>query len=64
MGKALEWATTVWSSLEEFLQRFRKIFEHAEGGKEAGELLLALRQGKQTAAEYALTFCTIAAQTG
>ncbi|MGL5598257.1 MAG: hypothetical protein ACRDDA_09130, partial [Aeromonas sp.] len=69
-GKALEWATTVWvngqpsyASLDSFLQYFRQVFEHAEGGKEAGELLLALRQGKQTAAEYALTFRTQAAQT-
>lgn len=67
-GRALKWATTVWkndhpmfTSLEEFLQRFHEIFEHAEGGKEAGELLLALRQGKQTAAEYTLTFRTLAA---
>ncbi|MGL5565866.1 MAG: DUF4939 domain-containing protein, partial [Plesiomonas sp.] len=69
-GKALDWATTVWSegrstfhSYREFLKRFREIFEHPEGGKEAGELLLELRQGKQTVAEYALTFCTLAAQT-
>lgn len=51
----------MFTSLEEFLQRFREIFEHAEGGKEAGELLLVLHQGKQTAAEYALTFRTLAA---
>ncbi|MGL4480584.1 MAG: reverse transcriptase domain-containing protein, partial [Aeromonas veronii] len=69
-GKALEWANTVWvngqtafTSFDEFLRHFREIFEHAEGGKEAGELLLALRQGKQTAVDYALTFRTLAAQT-
>ncbi|MGL5901107.1 MAG: DUF4939 domain-containing protein, partial [Cetobacterium sp.] len=69
-GRALEWATTVWNggqssfaSFEEFLRHFREVFEHAEGGKEAGELLLGLRQGRQTAADYALTFRTLAAQT-
>lgn len=39
MGKALEWVTAVWRedgtafpSFDFFLQRFREIFEHPEGG--------------------------------
>lgn len=62
MGKALEWATAVWSdgrptftTYDSFLQRFCEILEHPEGGKEAGEQLLVLCQGKSTAKEYALT---------
>ncbi len=70
-GRALEWATAVWSdertvfpSFTRFLQRFREVFEHPAGGKEVGEQLLALRQGRSTAADYALSFRTLSAQTG
>ncbi len=70
-GRALEWATAVWEAaslsfppLNEFLRQFREVFEHSASGKEAGEQLLALRQGKDTAADYSLTFRTLAAQTG
>ncbi len=70
-GRALEWATAVWSdvravfpSFSSFLQRFREVFEHPAGGKEVGEQLLALRQGRSTAADYALSFRTLSAQTG
>ncbi len=70
-GRALEWATAVWEGsslsfppLNEFLRQFREIFEHSVSGEDAGEQLLALRQGKDTAADYSLTFRTLAAQTG
>ncbi len=70
-GRALEWATAVWEGsslsfppLNKFLRQFREVFEHSASGKEAGEQLLALRQGKDTAADYSLTFRTLAAQTG
>uniref|UniRef100_A0A4W5LSR2 CCHC-type domain-containing protein n=1 Tax=Hucho hucho TaxID=62062 RepID=A0A4W5LSR2_9TELE len=69
-GKALEWVTAVWRedgtafpSFGTFLQRFREIFEHPEGGMRADDRLLELSQGRNTAAEYALTFRTLAAQT-
>ncbi len=70
-GRALEWATAVWEGgslsfpqLNEFLRQFREVFEHSVSGEDADEQLLALRQGKDTAADYSLTFRTLAAQTG
>ncbi|KAL0183738.1 hypothetical protein M9458_019434, partial [Cirrhinus mrigala] len=70
-GRALDWATAVWdlthstfSSFKEFLRRFKEVFDFPEGGEGAGEQLLTLRQGRSTAAEFALTFRTLAAQTG
>lgn len=39
------------------------MFEHPAEGKEPGELLLSLRQGGSSAADYTLSFCTLAAQT-
>ncbi len=70
IGKALEWATAVWRedgstfpSFEVFLQRFKEVFDHPAGGKSAGEQLLMLNQGRKTAAEYAVSFRTLAAQT-
>ncbi|KAL0185475.1 hypothetical protein M9458_021172, partial [Cirrhinus mrigala] len=70
-GKALDWATAVWDlnrptfpSFELFLHRFKEVFDYPEGGEGAAEQILTLRQGKTTAAEFALTFRTLAAQTG
>ncbi len=70
-GKALEWATAMWQgnrmsfpSYDHFIRQFRDVFEHSASGKEAGEELIALRQGNHTAAEYTLDFRTLAAQTG
>ncbi len=70
-GRALDWATAVWEggnmafpSFRNFMRQFREVFEHAVDGKEVGEQLLALRQGSSTAADFALTFRTLAAQTG
>ncbi len=40
------------------------MFEHPAGGKEVGEQLLSLCQGRGSAADYALSFRTLAAQTG
>ncbi len=70
-GRALEWATAVWRddqsvfpTFTAFIQRFKEVFEHPAGGKEAGEQLISLRQGRGSAADYALSFRTLAAQTG
>lgn len=43
-------------SYEGFMALFRVVFDHPPEGREGGERLLPLRQGAQTAAEYALTF--------
>ncbi len=70
-GRALEWATVIWEddhaafpSFASFTQNFKEVFEHPVGGKEVGEQLLSLRQGGGSAADYALSFRTLAAQTG
>ncbi len=70
-GKALDWVTAVWNfnrpaftSFESFLQRFRAVFELPEGGDGAGEQILTLKQGKNTAVAFALAFRTLAAKTG
>ncbi len=70
-GRALEWATAIWEddhaafpSFASFTQSFKEVFEHPAGGKEVGEQLLSLRQGGDSAADYALSFRTLAAQTG
>ncbi len=47
-----------------FIQRIKEVFEHPTGGKEVGEQLLAFRQGRGTASDYALSFCMFFAQTG
>ncbi|XP_073802265.1 glycerol kinase isoform X9 [Danio rerio] len=69
--KALEWATAIWqpstptfATFASFLQKFRTVFEHPEGGRSAGEELLTIQQGNQTAADFALQFRTLAAKTG
>ncbi len=69
-GRALDWITAVWrsdgtafSTFAEFLQRFQAVFHHSKEGKGAEDRLLELTQGRSTAAEYALEFRTLAAQT-
>ncbi|KAG1928582.1 retrotransposable element [Pimephales promelas] len=69
-GRALEWATAVWrpegntfARFQEFIQQFRQVFEHTTEKGDAADQLLNLTQGKETAADYALTFRTLAAQT-
>ncbi len=39
------------------------VFDHPERGDGAGEQILALKQGRNTAAEFALAFRTLDAQT-
>ena len=48
----------------EFTQHFREVFDHKDDGRSAGDQLLALRQGSQSAADYALHFRTLAATSG
>ncbi len=70
-GRALKLATAVWDDdhaafpyFISFIQSFKEVFEHPAGGKEVGEQLLSLRQRGGSAADYALSFRTLAAQTG
>ncbi|KAL0192360.1 hypothetical protein M9458_010656 [Cirrhinus mrigala] len=70
-GRALEWATAVWRldrptfpSFAYFLQEFKKVFQPCTESGDAGEQIMALRQGRRTAADYALSFRTLAAQSG
>lgn len=53
-GKALNWATMVWekggkplSSYNCFIALFCQVFNHALGGKEVGEKLLTMKQGRR-----------------
>ncbi|KAI2661335.1 Transposon Tf2-6 polyprotein [Labeo rohita] len=70
-GKALDWATAVWRldrptfpTFAAFLQQFKGVFQPSSESGEAGEEIMALRQGRRPAADYALTFRTLAAQSG
>ncbi|KAL0152325.1 hypothetical protein M9458_052048, partial [Cirrhinus mrigala] len=70
-GRALDWATAVWRldrpafpSFAAFLQRFKEVFQPSSKSGEAGEQIMKLRQGRRTAADYALDFRTLAAQSG
>ncbi|KAL0199235.1 hypothetical protein M9458_007775, partial [Cirrhinus mrigala] len=63
-------ATAVWQldqptfpSFQAFLQRFKEVFQPSSENGEAGEQIMALKQGRRTAADYALTFRTLAAQS-
>ncbi len=42
---------------------FREVFDHSKDGRSGDEQLLTLTQCRRTAAEYALSFRTLAAQT-
>ncbi|KAL0150452.1 hypothetical protein M9458_054269 [Cirrhinus mrigala] len=70
-GRALEWATAVWNldrptfpSFSAFLQRFKVVFQPSTESSEAGKQIMALRQGRRNAADNALSFRTLAAQSG
>ncbi|KAK3523069.1 hypothetical protein QTP86_012643 [Hemibagrus guttatus] len=70
-GRALEWASAVWdadpqvrSSFSYFAELIREVFEYPAGGKDISTQLMELRQGSDTAADYAIKFRTLAAQSG
>ncbi|KAK3574237.1 hypothetical protein QTP86_004295 [Hemibagrus guttatus] len=69
--RALEWASAVWdadpqvkSSFACFAGMIREVFEYPAGGKDISLQLMELRQGSETAADYAIQFRTLAAQSG
>ncbi|KAL0173013.1 hypothetical protein M9458_033324, partial [Cirrhinus mrigala] len=69
-GRALDWASAVWesdvsirSSSEHFITQLHKVFEYLVGGQDISDQLLDLKQGSRTAADYAIEFRTLAAQS-
>lgn len=70
-GKALDWAAAVWdsdpqvkTSANYFANLIKEVFEYLAGGKDISVQLLELRQGSDTAADFAIKFCMLAAQSG
>ncbi|KAK3548988.1 hypothetical protein QTP70_024801, partial [Hemibagrus guttatus] len=70
-GRALEWAFAVWdtdpqirASFAYFSGMIREVFEYPAGGKDISVQLMELRQGSDTAADYAIRFHTLAARSG
>lgn len=51
----------VLSSFDSFVKLFCYVFDHTPEGKEMGEQLLAVMQGRRNTAEYALEFRMLAA---
>ncbi|KAK3509246.1 hypothetical protein QTP70_025601 [Hemibagrus guttatus] len=69
-GKALEWASAVWdadplirASYSHFEEGIREVFEHPAGGKDILVQLMEIRQGSESAADYAIRFWTLAVQS-
>ncbi|KAK3505976.1 hypothetical protein QTP70_002185 [Hemibagrus guttatus] len=69
--RALEWASAVWdadsqikASYDYFAGMIREVFEYPAGGKDISVRLMELRQGSEAAADYAIRFRTLAAQSG
>ncbi|KAL0153008.1 hypothetical protein M9458_051687, partial [Cirrhinus mrigala] len=69
-GRALDWASAVWesdsgmrSSFDHFLAQLHEVFEYPEGGQDISDQLLDLKQGDRTAADFAIEFRTLAAQS-
>ncbi|KAK3515344.1 hypothetical protein QTP70_017278 [Hemibagrus guttatus] len=68
---AFEWDLAVWdadpqiqSSFSYFTWMIREVFEYPTGGKNISIQLMELHQGSGSAAEYAIKFHTLAAQSG
>ncbi|KAK3564100.1 hypothetical protein QTP86_007542 [Hemibagrus guttatus] len=68
---ARKWASAVWdadlqvrSSFAYFAGMIREVFEYPVGGKDISVQLMELRQGSEVAADYAIRFRTLAAQSG
>ncbi|XP_058627659.1 uncharacterized protein LOC131537949 [Onychostoma macrolepis] len=69
--EAIDWAAAVWetdrrfrTSYEYFVQQLRDVFEYPAEGKDISTQLLHVSQGNRTAADYAIEFRTLAAQSG
>ncbi|KAK3519979.1 hypothetical protein QTP70_009632 [Hemibagrus guttatus] len=69
--RALEWASAVWdvdpqikASYDYFAGMIREVFEYPADGKDISVRLMELRQGSEAAADYAIRFRMLAAQSG
>ncbi|XP_019715821.1 uncharacterized protein LOC109510144 [Hippocampus comes] len=70
-GQAASWALEVSnakpglrSSFPDFVAEFRRVFHQPDMGREAEGRLLDYRQGKQSVADYAISFRILAARIG
>ncbi|KAL0199172.1 hypothetical protein M9458_007712, partial [Cirrhinus mrigala] len=70
-GRALDWASAVWDadpqfkkSVEYFLQQIHEVFEYPAGGRDISTQIIHAKQGNRTAADYAIEFRILAAQSG
>lgn len=70
-GKSIDWAVAVWdmdvrfrASFDYFVQQLQEVFEYPAGGKNISMQILQMSQGNRTAADYAIMFRTLAAQSG
>lgn len=68
-GPALNWAQAVLRthasiSYQDFLAKFKCVFERGTGADAAAHRLLNLKQGRRSMAEYSIEFWTLAEETG
>ena len=70
-GRALNWAGAtirqnphLADNLPEFLEEFRRVFDHPTEGSDAAGRLHAIQQGSRSVADYTLEFRTLAADSG
>ncbi|KAL0183731.1 hypothetical protein M9458_019427, partial [Cirrhinus mrigala] len=70
-GKAIDWASAVWDSdpqlkysIDYFIEQLREVFEYPAGGKDISTQIIGIKQGNRTAAEFAVEFRMLAAQSG
>ncbi|CAJ1087325.1 hypothetical protein L3Q82_012289 [Xyrichtys novacula] len=70
-GKAAKWATALWeggssvlNSFETFSAQLRRVFDHPVLGQDAAKQLLALSQGGQSVASFAVDFQILAGRCG
>lgn len=66
--RACDWGVAVWESeagcceqFSSFKEEMIKVFDHSVYGHEASRQLPTLRQGRRTAADYAIEFRNLAA---
>lgn len=70
-GRADAWATAEWStdsnicqSLTLFRETMSRIFDHSLPAGEASRALMQLKQRHRQVVDYAIEFCTVAADSG